>query len=338
MKSKGQWVVIFSAAGMLLLILDRNTAFSGAVDGINLCIQTLIPSLFPFFILSGLMTNAFSEDTLKWIQPFSKACKIPKGGEAILPVSILGGYPVGAQNIALLYQQGQISRKQAARLIVFCNNAGPAFIFGVLGHMFSCSTVPWLLWLIQIISAFLVGLLLPAADTNRCIHPQRKPLRLNDIFSQAIKAQAMVCGWVIFMGIVLSYLEVWFMYLFPFSLQAVISGLLELSNGCMRLSGFHTEGLRFLVASGLLSFGGLCVTLQTASVANGISMKFYFPGKILQCSFSILLSCLAQFILPKGSRIRCAPVALISILLIAAVRIFFVYYEKSSGIPEAIGV
>ena len=40
----------------------------------------------------------------------------------------------------------------------------------------------------------------------------------------------------------------------------------------------------------LLAAGGLCVTMQTASVAKGISMRYYFLGKTIQVIFSILLS------------------------------------------------
>ena len=41
---------ILAALGMIVLILDAKTALSGAREGIDLCMRTVIPALFPFFI------------------------------------------------------------------------------------------------------------------------------------------------------------------------------------------------------------------------------------------------------------------------------------------------
>ena len=43
---------------MLALILDGRTAIDGARQGIELCLRTVIPSLFPFFVLSILLTSS----------------------------------------------------------------------------------------------------------------------------------------------------------------------------------------------------------------------------------------------------------------------------------------
>ena len=71
--------------------------------------------------------------------------------------------------------------------------------------------------------------------------------------------------------------------------MAVI-GLLELSNGCCELLSVSDVALRFVICSGLLSFGGLCVTMQTVSVTPGLSLRDYFLGKLLQTAFSVLLA------------------------------------------------
>ena len=43
--------------GLLILILDGGTAIEGVRTGINICIRTLIPSLFPFMVLCGLING-----------------------------------------------------------------------------------------------------------------------------------------------------------------------------------------------------------------------------------------------------------------------------------------
>lgn len=295
-----------AAIGMLVLIFDGKTALSGASDGVNLCLTTLIPSLFPFFLLSTMLTGALSGQTIRLLRPIAAACKIPKGAESLLAIGVLGGYPVGAQNVALLHHTGQLSKEQAARMITFCNNAGPAFIFGVLGSMFSDSKIPWLLWLIHIASALLVGMLLPGSRAEDSVQALSRPITMTDALTQAVKVMALVCGWVVLMRLILAFLERWFLCLVPPVVRVVVAGFLELSNGCVRLARIENEGLRFILASAMLAAGGVCVTLQTASVAQEIPLLLYFPGKLLQCGISILLSCAFQFVFPAQMRQNCS--------------------------------
>lgn len=319
MKTHNRYIAIICAAGMLLLILDSQTALNGAAEGISLCINSLIPSLFPFFVLSILLTGALAGQAIRCLKPIGKLCKLPAGSESIFAVCMLGGYPVGAQNISLLFQQGQLTHTQAERMLGFCNNAGPSFIFGVLGIMFSSKITPWLLWSIHILSALIVGALLPVSENECRISPRIKQIDFTEALSRAVKLQALVCGWVIFMRVILAFMERWVFHYFPLNLQIIISGLLELSNGCIRLSTLPNEGLRFIIASALLSLGGICVTLQTTSASKGVSMRMYFPGKLLQCSISILISTFLQYSFPVGSRFVCPEAIIIPLLVIVSV-------------------
>ena len=52
---------------------------------------------------------------------------------------------------------------------------------------------------------------------------------------------------------------------------------------------------RFCICSGILAFGGLCVTMQTVSVTAGLSLKPYFWGKLLQTLFSLALAALIAY-------------------------------------------
>lgn len=329
MKSRNQLIAFFSALGMLILILDGKTALRGAVAGINLCAHSLIPSLFPFFVLSVLLTGALSAEPLRCIGPVCAIVGIPKGAESLIAVGLLGGYPVGAQSISLLHRHKHINAFQAMRLLAFCNNAGPAFIFGILGAMFSSKVAPWLLWIVHIISALLVGILLPSSEPIKIIPHISYKIRITDALSQAVKTMSLVCGWVISVRVILEFLQSWLLMYLPLPVQVLITGVLELSNGCLRLSELESESARFLISSFLLPLGGMCVALQTAAVADGISMKLYFPGKILQCSISILLSSILQFLLPFKSYSLCTGAILLSTVIIITITANFRYSKKT---------
>ena len=281
---------IIAALVMLVVILDTKTALVGASLGIELCIRTVIPSLFFFIFLSGIINSGLLGKEIHLLNPLMRICKIPKGSESILLLGFLAGYPVGAQIITQAYQQNQLSESDAKRMLGFCNNAGPAFIFGMLSVLFSKQIIPWALWMVHIVSALLVGVILPNNKTNKCQIASRKTISFDIVLQNTIKTISIICGWIIIFRIMICFCEKWFLWILPIELQTIFCGLLELSNGCIMLQQINDEGIRFILASSLLAFGGLCVTMQTHTVTKELRCGNYFPGKVLQTLISLFLS------------------------------------------------
>ena len=302
--------IFFAALCFVTLIMDTRTGISGAAAGIDICIKTLIPSLFPFFTLSILLTSASSGQTLKILRPITKFCRIPAGSESFLIIGFLGGYPVGAQNIAFAANHDILPRKDAQRMVVFCNNAGPAFIFGFLGQLFDAPLCPWLLWVIHVICALLVGHILPGSSEAITSSKESVSLSVSAALDSSIRVMARVCGWVVLFRIILEFLRKWILWLFPTWIHILFAGLLELTNGCIQLQNLPSDGIKLILSSVLLGFGGLCVFLQTHSIAGSISLKLYVPGKILHGTLSFLLAYLAQFYFLKDASIRISPFAI----------------------------
>ncbi len=281
---------IAACFGMLLLILDGRTALAGMREGLDICLSVLIPSLFPFFLLSTLLVGALSGASLPLLRPLGRLLGIPSGSEQLLVIGALGGYPVGAQNIAVAHRTGQLSREDAARMLAFCSNAGPSFIFGMVAPLFSDWRLPWLLWAVQLGSALLVGMTLPGRSRADARINASKEITLPQALEQALRAMALVCGWVILFRLVLAFLDRWVFWAFPKAAVVLLSGLLELSNGCIRLLDIPSDSLRFLLASVMLSFGGCCVGLQTISVCGALPWGKYFLGKLMQAGYALLLA------------------------------------------------
>ena len=306
----------FAALCFVTLIADTRTGISGAAAGIDICIRTLIPSLFPFFILSILLTSSLTGQPINILRPTTKFCRIPKGYESFLIIGFLGGYPVGAQNIAFAASQGTISEKDAQRMVAFCNNAGPAFIFGFLSQLFHNPFCPWMLWVIHVFSALLVGHILPGCSNSVATPTKSAPLSLSDALDSSIRVIARVCGWVIIFRIILEFLRKWILWAFPSWLQILITGLLELANGCVQLQILPSDGIKLVLSSVLLGFGGLCVFLQTHSLVGNLSLKFYIPGKILHGAISFLLSYFAQLCFLREGSIRISPFVISSTVIL----------------------
>ena len=309
-------VAILASFGMLALILDGKTAVSSMQDGIKICLQTVVPALFPFFLLSPILTGTLWGTNSKLFKRIGKLCKLSAGSESLLLIGFLSGYPVGAQLVTQAYQDRKLSAHSARRMLGFCSNAGPAFIFGMLSSLFSRAIIPWVLWLVQMASSISVGILLP--DHGKENEGMIKPngfVAFSEILKNAIKTMATVCGWVLIFRVIIGFCERWFLWILPLEIRVLFSGIMELANGCVALTLLSNEYLRFIFSSVFLSFGGMCVAMQTASVTKGLGFGMYFPGKLLQAMFSFMISCLLCPVLFPQDKFYLLPFAVPSLLL-----------------------
>ena len=273
--------------------MDSATSFEGASEGISICLRTVIPSLFPFFVLSSMLTGNLHGCTPKFMGPVGRVLGLPAGAESIWLAGILGGYPVGAGCVAQAYKNGHISETEAQRMLSFCCNAGPAFIFGMTVSVFASVRYPCLLFLIQIISSIVVALLLPEKSTYHVRSCSVQSVTLQQAMQSALRSMASVCGWIVLFRVTLSVFERWFLWYFPVYLQVILTGITELANGILSVHRIEEIPLRFIICSGLLSFGGVCVIMQTQAVTQGLHIRSYFYGKLYQCAISTGLAAAA---------------------------------------------
>ena len=269
-------------------------------DGISLCLASVIPALFPFFVAAQLLTALGAAEVLgRAAGPlFRRLFGINGAGAAAFLLGLLGGYPVGAKAAGSLVRQGLLSPEDGARLLTFCNNAGPAFILGIVGGgVFHSPRAGVWLYLLHAASATAVGLLLcraggrkpPTVPRTAPAVPVKKPTAsLAAAFIEAVqsgvRAMAGVCGFVIFFLVLLRLAEEALG-----SLPPLAAGLLELTNGILRLT---PDRRGFITAAGLLGWGGLSVHGQTAAVlgGSGVSLRRYLPAKALQGALSAVLA------------------------------------------------
>lgn len=323
------WTGIFASIGMLFLIIDTKTALEGAKEGISLCTLTVIPALFPFIILSSIICGSYLGRTSKLLKPLSRLCGIPYGSESILILGFLSGYPIGAQSIYQAYSAKQLSKTDAQRMLGFCSNAGPAFIFGMLGPLFSSAITPWIIWAIHIVSALIVGIILPRTSTGRTFLTPKKAPSVSVTLERAIHVTANICGWVILFRIIIQFIKHWFMYLIPIQFQVGICGVLELANGCVMISSTEPEGLRFIFASCFLALGGFCVMMQTRSVTKDLGFGMYIQGKLLQLNIAFILSGVIQnLVFSNGSKAHITVHALILGSTTLVIGIFYIHRKK----------
>lgn len=288
MKRNARLYAIFASVGMVMLILDGKTALYGAKEGLALALEVVVPSLFPFFFLSVLLSGALMSGSSPILRPLGWLFGLPESGGAFLIPGILGGYPAGAQCIAAAHDAGAVTREEGEKLLSFCNNAGPSFLFGMIGPMFPEAWMAWALWGIHLFGAVCVSRVFPVTCAGLADTALPSPAAA---LKKSTLLMATVCGWVVLFRVWIAFLDRWVLWLLPVEGQAVIRGLLELSNGVCCLAQIGDWKIRFLLCSLMLGCGGLCVTMQTAAAAGGLSIRRYLLGKGIQSLISGAICC-----------------------------------------------
>ena len=138
---------------MAVLLWQNETASAAVRQGLALCARSVIPSLFPFFVVVSFAVGCGFFTVLRRLG-------LPVGA-AVFLMGIVGGYPVGARTVGELYRGGGLARERAETLLTFCNNAGPSFIFAIAGvGVFGSQKTGLALYVIHILSALAAGGLL----------------------------------------------------------------------------------------------------------------------------------------------------------------------------------
>ena len=258
------------------LLLARSAEAAQAVrDGLALCAGSVIPALFPFLAVSGLLT-ALDAGASPALGPLARLLGCSRAGARAFLLGLTGSYPVGARTVAQLYRRGGISRREACRLLLFSNNCGPAFILGVAGlGCFGSLRAGVLLWGVHILAALVIALVLP--------RPALVPALIAAV-RDAAGTMVYICGFVVFFLVLLRVMGRVTGLSHP-----VLSGAVELTQGILALP--HTRR-GFVWAAGLLGWGGLSVHGQSAAVLSGTDLPMgpYLAAKAAHAAVSVLLA------------------------------------------------
>lgn len=276
--------VLLIAAG---LIIFPDSTSESAFEAITLCGRVIIPSLFPFLVLSSFVIKANVIGAVK------------NAGLNAFVLGVLGGYPVGASCVCEMYMQKKLTKDTSERLLAFCNNCGPAFIFGAVGGgIFKSLKVGIFLYTVHILSAIFTALIF----YRRTQSPAASRISESGAFPNAIKSAMNstlnICAFVIFFSVLCEILTDF--NILPAicallggnrAIEACIIGALEMTSGIYRLTPARES---IIFASAIIGFGGFSVHSQALTFISDakLSPKKYFTGKILQSVFSIFLSSL----------------------------------------------
>ena len=313
-------------AGLLIWPQEISRAVS---DGLLLCGSTVLPSLFPFMVLSSLFVELGLPQLLS--RPLGRLMgplfRVGGAGASAWVLGLTGGYPIGAKTVAQLYRAGLCTKDEACRLLTFCNNCGPAFIVGAVGcGLLHSRNSGFLLYGIHAVSSLIIGILFRFWGGSDRIGPSDPPpvksLSFSRSLTLSVQASLRAClnitAFILCFSALLRLMELsgaagciaGFLQRLPLGLeprqaQGLTAGFLEFSSGIFRLTDGDLSAIAFL-----LGWGGLSVHCQTAAILadSGLPEWPCLIGKLLQAFVSASLvrvllcqpgtPCILLFLLP----------------------------------------
>ena len=305
----------FVLCGFLLCgagLLCYSKAVSAAMtQALALCVQVLLPSLFPFFVLSSMFisTGVIQRLSTRLEKPFQWLFGLPGSFGAALLLGAAGGYPVGAKTIATLYQQGQCSKRDAEKALRFCNNAGPAFLISAVGASLLQDPHAGLkLYAVHVLSALIIGFIYRkntdyvkyhgiTADHMRSTATISLFLRaVTDAFSSFLNVSAFVLIFSVISTMLQQLPLIDSLHCLPgggILWYGLLAGFLELTSGVACLTqGVLPPSSLLPALSFLCGWGGCSVQFQTISLLHdaGLSCRQYLKSKLLQGILAALIT------------------------------------------------
>lgn len=128
---------------LMNLLLFSKECIALASNGLLIWYRNMIPTLFPFMVLSGFLVRSGLADRVSIIlKPFLGILfRLPSYMLYTIFMGFLCGFPMGAKVVADMLEQGKITEKQGEYLLTFCNNIGPLYMLGYVIPLFGWGNV-----------------------------------------------------------------------------------------------------------------------------------------------------------------------------------------------------
>lgn len=304
-------IFFFSFLLLLFLLVHPQEGLACAKEGMGLWLNTLIPTLLPFIILTSLLIHTGWIEKL--LTPISPLFRLTLGtslyGGYVFLLGMLCGYPMGAKLASDFYRAGKIDKREAHYLTTFCNHASPAFLLTYLGQHCLGGAMPahWLLLCpltADLICMLFFRFLVYQGHTASAVCNEKKETSaaasaggiLDVSIMNGFETITRLGGYIFLFSILAGCVRCY--WPFPPVYQYLLLGFTEITSG---LSMFASSDLsvsaRIVVSASAAASGGLCILAQTRSILDK-DLKL-LPYAVSKCISAVLTGMLSYLVLSQ---------------------------------------
>lgn len=293
------WLCLFAAVFCAAAFFTyNNSALKGAADGINMCIRIIIPSLFPFMVLTRLIIENEHAAILGLpLSPYTRLLRInSKKAPTVIILSFLGGFAVASKLITSLYESGELSKRDANVLLCCCVSSAPSFVISavgglILGSFYTGAVIFVSLTLASLLCGVICSIALhtksSCAETkSRC---KDAPHGFVESVRDSVFSVCCICGYVIFFSVLTGIIKDCGA---SETIKEILIIMLEPTSACALIK----EPMKCCAA---LSLCGASIFLQVrALVSKSISITPLILSRALHLPVSLIIFKLIIWLFP----------------------------------------
>jgi sporulation integral membrane protein YlbJ len=300
--------ILFWILLMVIIISSPEKTAESVRHSLSLCARVLIPSLFPFMVISSVLFRCgfCSLSARLFGRPTHRLLHIDGSGVGAILLGALCGPPAGISAAVSLYDGGEITREECECLTMLASNPSAAFTVSAVGvSLLSDRAIGIGLYITVLLSTFIVGYFFCRRKLKR--HKKlkkaaRKPLSagISDL-TEAISGSAITvikaCSFVVFFGVLLCIIG----DVLPQGsiIRAYIFCFFELTSGVAEATALMPEIALPLIGFAL-SWSGLSIHFQIMSICAGRGFRLlpYFGAKLISGILTAVLISLMVLLFP----------------------------------------
>lgn len=279
--------ILISLFVLYNIIIHPQDCIKAASKGLLAWINIVVPSLFPFLVISELLIGLGFVD---FIGVLLEPLMVPifnVSGKGAFPfaMSITSGYPVGVKLVTQLRNDKKISKHEAQRLLSFSSTSGPLFMIGAISTgMLNNPLISPLIIYPHYLGAIAVGILFRFYKTKdekinsssnknilknafrKLFQAKNKDNRslgkmLSDGVVNGVSSIVIVGGFIVFYSVLVEILNLSnffnifteiFNIILPLNLspevtKSLLTGMLEITIGCKEIAELNGVSLLFKI-------------------------------------------------------------------------------------------
>lgn len=302
--------VMASLFFIALLLKNPDISIQYVTRGLRLCCTAVIPTLFPFMVLSELLVRTGGGELMgrALAAPMRALFGLSGAGSCAFLLGAVCGFPVGTRAAVMLYDRGLLERSEAERLISFCNYPSSAFMISATGAaLWQNRQLGAAMYASVLAAGVIAGIIsgipaLRAAKKEGVVptdmpHTVRKPqpTALSDSVTAAATSTLNVCAYVAFFSCVVGCISHILARISPSrTVEAAIYSFFELTSGAAASAAVIPSRTGILMCTAAAGWSGLSVALQVFSVCSSSErphprMTAYLVSKAVQAPLAAIL-------------------------------------------------
>ena len=271
---------------VLLFIFFTNVKYinESVYNSLLFCLKSLIPSIFPFMVLSLFIIKANVLGDLLNGKNFKIANKLGVCKKYITAI-VLGsfsGYITGAKCICEIYDKDPSDENTFSNAVILSTNAGIGFVISYVGIiLWKDALFGVYIYVMQIIISALLALTFfhKAENVTNVITLNNASISksLTASVIESTNTLFKISSYYLFFSLITDILNLYFFY----PLNSIISVMCEFCKGIYISKQFPSLYLSSFLTGFTRGFGGLCVFIQLLDVCDGypLNKKKYFIFK-----------------------------------------------------------